>query len=107
MARPFRKTSSEPMSRPSAGQPPLSFVLRLFPGAAVAVRRLYLANDEFRCICEDYALACAGFRRLSTTATPRPDEIADYRSVMDDLERELFTYIARAGDPGTHAASRN
>lgn len=94
------------MSPPCAGQPPLSFVLRLFPDATAAVRRLYLANDEFRSICEDYALACTGFQRLSTTATPRPDEIDDYRSVMDDLERELSFYVAGTGDPGANTASR-
>lgn len=95
------------MSRSGAVQPPLSFVLRLFPDATAVVRRLYLANDEFRGICEDYALACTSLERLKAVATPRPDEIDDYRAVLEDLERELSFYIEGPRDPLTRDGSRS
>lgn len=75
----------------------IDHVAELFPGRAALVRRLYLGNEGFRAICEDFALSLASLRRFEA----RPDaafrpEIADHRALLKDLERELGAYLIAA-----------
>ena len=69
-----------------------------FPEAATALRRLALTDPAFREICEEYALAqqsLAGFEaRLDAAERP---EIADYRTVIVELENEIYRFLEEAG----------
>lgn len=76
---------------------PIDYVVRLFPRESANVRRLYLADTEFRSICDDYALARDSLARLTSR---RPQgagqtiaEIEEYRRVIADLETELDRYV--------------
>jgi hypothetical protein len=72
-----------------------------FPEAAAALRELAQTDEEFREICEEYALAQESLARFEA----RPDaaersEIGDYRTVIAELENEIDRYL-REGRPGT------
>ena len=77
--------------------PELACALDAFPGEAPLVRRLFLADREFRGVCEDYRLACeslASFEHLQRGG-PRP-EIEDYRRLVRELEAEMHDMIQAA-----------
>ena len=76
---------------------PIDCVIERFPECAVLVRRLYLGDERFRAICEDYALALTSLRNFEERADAdvRP-EIDDYRSLIQELEDELQKYLSPA-----------
>lgn len=70
-------------------------VIARMPELSHAVRSLYLRDDRFRAICEDFALATVALQRFSL----RPDaelrpEVDDFRTVTRELEEELRLYLA-------------
>lgn len=72
-------------------------VIERFPERMQIVRRLYLRDEKFRAICEDFALSIQALRRFEQ----RPDaqfrpEVEDYRTVLRELEKELADYMAAA-----------
>jgi hypothetical protein len=74
-------------------------VLARFPGDAETIRRLVTASSEFDELCEHLALA----RRTLAAFEQRPDapsrpEIAEYRSLVSDLETDIAQLIAEARD---------
>lgn len=70
-------------------------VLERFPARQEQIRRLYLRDDRFRAICEDFALSVASLRWFEgrPDALLRP-EIDDYRTLLRELEDEIGGYLA-------------
>ncbi|MCZ0963483.1 hypothetical protein [Paracoccus benzoatiresistens] len=65
-----------------------------FPDCGLAVRRLYLRDEQFRSICEDLLLAQVSLLRLeSQTGFKTPEEIEDFRNVLQELKAELRAYL--------------
>ena len=76
----------------------LAHVLERFPEATILIRRMFLADRGFRSVCEDYALARDALARFQAmpNGQQRP-EIADYLSVIADLESEIAAFVRNAG----------
>lgn len=77
--------------------PDLTRALDAFPGDALLIRRLFLADRSFRSACEDYRLAresLAAFERVQCDV-PQP-EIEDYQRVVRELEAEMRDMIRTA-----------
>jgi hypothetical protein len=75
----------------------LSLAVARFPAEAARLRRLALAQREFRELCEEYALARESLARFEA----RPDaaersEVGEYRTVIAELEREIDRYLNEA-----------
>jgi hypothetical protein len=87
------------MPRSEAAHDGLALVLHRFPLQAPAVRRLALRDPEFRALCEDYALATASLAGFEARrdACERP-EIAEYRTVLAELEAEILRCVLTARD---------
>jgi hypothetical protein len=85
------------MSDSAASRLQIERVLERFPEDAGLIRRLAVESETFQGACEDYALACATLsqlRRLSQEGGhPR---MADYQSLVEELEKELSEMIGRA-----------
>ena len=86
------------MADPEGVRLDLRQVLELFPDQNSLVRRLVVVDETFRSICEDYALAKA---TLATLEAGKPTdqqaaELADYRVLIADLERELGEALKNA-----------
>ncbi len=72
-------------------------VLERFPRDAALVARLLVENDGFRAVCEDYALARSTLVRLEQPKETRePPEVADYRSLVAELEKEIAEALRNA-----------
>jgi hypothetical protein len=72
-------------------------VVERFPEQMEMVRRLYLSDEQFRSICEDFSLSVDSLRRFER----RPDahlrpEVDDYRTLLRELEDEIRSYLAAA-----------
>ena len=83
------------MTETTTGRNDLSRVLDLFPEKAVAARELFLRDEAFRGLCEDYALARDTLVRFEAMpdAEQRP-EVPDYRTVISELEKEIAVMLA-------------
>jgi hypothetical protein len=83
------------------GQEALPFdiaqVLERFPGDAALIGRLVVENEIFRAACEDYVLAKSTLIDLEQLQqTMEPMEVADYRSLVAELEREIGEALRNA-----------
>ncbi len=72
-------------------------VAERFPERMDAVRRLYLRDERFRAVCEDFALSMISLRKFEA----RPDadirpEVEDFRTVVLELEEELLEHLDAA-----------
>lgn len=78
----------------------LALLLVRFPEKADQIRKLASADEEFREICEHYALARAALERFTRQSIKRQrPEVADYEMVIDNLEREIQDFIERGSPP--------
>lgn len=71
-----------------------ALVFERFAENSDAVARLIVADESFRTVCEDYVIArttLAGF--LKTAAAERRAEIADYTTLVAELEHELAALL--------------
>nr|WP_294551169.1 hypothetical protein [uncultured Rhodopila sp.] len=76
----------------------LAHVIARFPENAPLIRRLVLADQAFRSVCEDYALARETLTRFEALpeAEKKPAEVADYVSVIAALEDEIAADLRNA-----------
>jgi hypothetical protein len=92
------------MTNADSPQAALARVAARFPDSALLIRRLFLTDEVFRNVCEDYVLAQDILLRFENRpdARQRP-EIADYVSVIADLESEIAALLR----PTTGSAMEN
>lgn len=85
------------MAQAHAAPTGLAQAIGRFPERARQLRQLAQRDEGFRGLCEDYALARASLARFEAlpNSVERP-EIADYRQVIAELEREIETALNRA-----------
>ena len=83
------------MVKTTTRRPDLAQVLALFPERSLHIRELFLRDESFRGLCEDYALARETLVRFEALpdADRRP-EVPDYRSVISELEKEIAVMLA-------------
>lgn len=75
----------------------LARAIARFPNAAAELRRLARDDGGFRDVCMEYALAQDSLARFEARpdAAERP-EIADFRTVIAELESEIGRFLAEA-----------
>ncbi len=90
----------EPMTDISAARLNLAPVIARLPSNALLIRQLVLAEQAFRSVCEDYALARETLTRFEALpeAEKKPAEVADYVSVIAGLEDEIAADLRNASD---------
>jgi hypothetical protein len=80
------------MTHPDARHPLLGPVVERFPDQQARILRLALSNAGFRALCEEYDLARKSYGRL-LVSPERAAEVAEYRTVIADLEEEIRTFL--------------
>ena len=66
-----------------------------FPEDALLIEQLFVRDEEFRLLCEDYVLSRYALARFEAAPDNRPVEIADYRVVVVELEQEIRDYLGQ------------
>lgn len=84
------------MTHPDARHALLGPVVERFPDQQARILRLALRDAGFRALCEEYDLARKSYGRLQVSPD-RAAEVAEYRAVIADLEREIRGFL----DSGT------
>lgn len=69
----------------------LAGVIAAFPGQALAIRRLYLCDPDFRAACDDYADAAEALQRWRGVDA----RAVDYREIVLELEQEITAILER------------
>ncbi|QIE56730.1 hypothetical protein G5B40_15590 [Pikeienuella piscinae] len=78
---------------------PIDHVLEHFPGQDATARRLYLRDEQFRSICEEFHMSIESLRRFEERSdAPTRPEIDDYRTLLRELGTEIRQYLAAADD---------
>ena len=69
-----------------------------FPEEAGVIARLFVQNEAFRAMCEDWVLAKSALAALLERAQSEqePTKIADYRRLVAELEDEIMDALAHA-----------
>ena len=65
-----------------------------FPAQAAVLRRLYMREQSFRTICDEYNVALRAYEHWKAGETSPPNgkrdlRQSDYREIMHDLEIEI------------------
>jgi len=83
------------MSRPA-----IRLVTDTYPEMASVARRQYLADQDFRDLCEDFADAQATYHGLAIQPAPAswPD-VVEYRRLVNDLAEYIARYLRRVDRP--------
>jgi hypothetical protein len=70
----------------------------MFPGRTQDILQLSLSDPKFRDLCEDLDDAQASLARMAALSGPveRP-EVAEYRTIIAELEDEIRAYVASEG----------
>ena len=76
---------------------PLAPVVERFPDQQAHILRLALRNEGFRALCEEYDLARKSYGRLQVSSE-RAAEVAEYRSVIAELEEEIRGFLGSGKD---------
>jgi hypothetical protein len=77
-----------------------SQLLDRFPEDAALLIRLLGEDEVFRSVCENYTLARVTLARLKGThRTREPPELAEYRRLAAELEREIAGALRNAKQP--------
>jgi hypothetical protein len=82
------------MPQPNTARSPIKVVLDRFPQHMSGIRRLFLRNEAFKNLCEDYALAVETLARFKNL--PDADyriEIPEYRDLIRELEMEILSCL--------------
>lgn len=85
------------MTRPEVSNDLLASVIARFPDHNARILRLALQDDEFQALCEEYNLARQSYGRLMVAAN-RAGEVAEYRTLIAELEDEIRTIILLGGE---------
>lgn len=96
------------MTETAIRRPELALVLALFPEQSLTIRKLFLRNESFRGLSEDYALARAALARFEALpdAGQRP-EVPEYRAVIRELETEIAVMLSDPPDTPPSSMSRH
>lgn len=83
------------MSDQENPSPSLRPILSRFAADSVAIMKLVGEDEGFRSLVEDYILTLNTLRRLRHQTPPNRSTIAEYASILRDLEAEVTTYLSR------------
>ena len=75
-------------------------IRKRFPNKSETIRHLMAENSEFRAICEDYG-DCIRARQFwgQSTAPEAETRVNEYRSLVEELEKEIVEALAAADRP--------
>jgi hypothetical protein len=82
---------------------PTTHVIKRFPEHELAIERLVRKNEDFRSMCEDYAVGVEALGRWERATDPkRALRIAELRESLAELEAEMLEMleqeaVARSG----------
>jgi hypothetical protein len=78
----------------------IQHVIDRFPGRPAEILSRFLESESFRALCEDYELAASTLQRLETVERAQVESrIAEYRSLIRDLETEIAGELGASGHP--------
>jgi hypothetical protein len=58
-----------------------------------AIRILYLADEDFKSLCDDYCTVRTSIEKFEGTSVRDLERASEYKHLSVDLEREILYYV--------------
>jgi hypothetical protein len=71
----------------------LHAVIQRFPNQTQEIIRLFVEDDSFREICEDYVICANALKKMGKSPAERNHMLEDYQSTLGELEGELLELL--------------
>ena len=78
-------------------EPSLELLVRRFPSHALAIRRLYIHDPEFRAVCGDCSEVQRALEYWQGSDEAAPERVAEYRRMLEELEDEALAMVTMRG----------
>ena len=65
-----------------------------WPERELEIRRRSAGDPGFQAVLSDYEEACEAYRRWTRTDPPDHRKVADYRTIIRELEEEIEKHLA-------------
>ena len=65
-------------------------VIKRFPDHTQDIIRLFVENESFREICEDFVTCLSATKRMGKPRGKRSQTLREYQNALDELEAELL-----------------
>jgi hypothetical protein len=77
--------------------PSIDRLVEHHPRQALAIRRLYRRDPEFRAICDDYEAVETALARWQAPDQAEPERVVECRRMLVELEEEALAYLRTCG----------
>lgn len=74
----------------------LNTILDKFPERVNALHKLFLKDENFREICEDYVFCLDSIGKILITNERKDKILKEYENALQDLELEMLEYLNTA-----------
>jgi hypothetical protein len=76
------------------GKASIDLIINLFSDMELEIKRFYREDENFRLLCEDYAVCALALQNMKT-ANPPPsrERCEEYEQMLAELEREIEVWL--------------
>lgn len=72
---------------------PLNYIISLLPNHEETIRILYLVDEDFRTLCEDYYTSKIHTEKYKDQMITNKHREEEYRHLTSSLEKEIIEYL--------------
>jgi hypothetical protein len=76
-------------------QIPEAFNIEPFAEYTETIRMLYLADDDFKSLCDDYIISKLNMEKYRGQSRENVRSVMEYQQLAQDLEKEILEYIRK------------
>ena len=74
----------------------LHAVVQKFPDLSQEIIRMFVENESFREICEDYVICLNAVLKMTDGDNRKDKYLADYKTALGELETEVLSILKNA-----------
>jgi hypothetical protein len=73
---------------------PIDLIINLFSDMELEIKRFYREDENFRLLCEDYAVCALALQNMKTANPPsKRERCEEYGQMLAELEREIEVWL--------------
>jgi hypothetical protein len=76
-------------------QIPEAFTIEPFAKYTETIKMLYLADDDFKSLCDDYIISKLNMEKYKGQSRENVFSVMEYQQLAQDLEKEILEYIRK------------
>jgi hypothetical protein len=76
-------------------QIPEAFTIEPFAEYTETIKMLYLADDDFKSLCDDYIISKLNMEKYRGQSRENVRSVMEYQQLARDLENEILEYLKK------------